>query len=96
MSNIISLDMFLSGHILSKDVCSTWLTYVYGPIPLLHVVRCQEVGYRRQSMKKAILEAKDGSRTNDGCFRKDTAHNFLTSSLSLISISHTYLTLYSI
>lgn len=69
----------------SSDFCAEWTTYMNRPVPLLHMIGCQEVCYPSQPMKEAIFEAKNGSGTDDGCLWENAACNFLTSGLPVIS-----------
>lgn len=54
---------------------------VDGPVPLLHVVRCEEVGDASELQKKVVFETECWCGPHNGRFRVDAPDNLLTTTL---------------
>lgn len=52
-----------------------------GPVALLHVVRCEEVGHASELVEEVVLETEHGRRADNGGFGIDVADNLLTPGL---------------
>lgn len=66
---------YTSGY--SHFTCFGPCTYMHRPVPLLHVVRCEEVRDAGELQQQPVFEAEHRGRPDNGGLGEDIPHHFL-------------------